>query len=150
MEPLGPGSFDPRHSLTSRSAPSIGFGSGSRWKDLPKMPKRKDGNGSTERSTVTVTTPGPGAYEMSSSNRMFLGKNVVILCFWFCWLMFEDNCVFLWNWPVRNPMAVTIKGPWPERDRDHLKLQKSEKKKDEAPVGPGPPISSFKPRRFSS
>lgn len=69
---------------------------------------------------------------------------------------------FLWIFPNptgavlrRNPAAVTIKGPWPDRDRERnadrdRDLEKSDAKRtaDEAPVGPGPPMSSFKPRRF--
>ena len=53
-------------------------------------------------------------------------------------------------------MAVSIKGPWPDRDRADRDVRdpkdpKAETKKDEtlAPVGPGPPMTSFRPKRFS-
>lgn len=127
-EPPGPGSFEPRHSFTSRSSPSIGFGSSSRWKDLPKLPgEKKDAKDGKDGKHEEPSSPGPGAYNTTS----LTGR-------------------------MRNPMAVSIKGPWPDRDRADRDLRdpkdpKAETKKDEtlAPVGPGPPMTSFRPKRFS-
>ena len=63
----GPGHFDPRYSAVTRSAPSIGFGSGSRWREIKRLPKREKGPG--------PAGPGPGEYNQStlSGNKMKLG-----------------------------------------------------------------------------
>ena len=48
-------------------------------------------------------------------------------------------------------MSVTIKGPWADRDRDRNDREKAKADKmeaEEAPIGPGPPITSFKSKRF--
>ena len=69
-EPLGPGHFEPRYSFSSKSAPSIGFGSGSRWNE-PKVKKKGEG----KERPASPSSPGPGAYNISSStgNKMIPG-----------------------------------------------------------------------------
>jgi len=118
-EPLGPGHFEPRYSFTSTSAPSIGFGSGSRWNE-PKVKKKGEG----KERPPSPSSPGPGAYNISSStgNKM------------------------------KTPMSVTIKGPWADRDRERNREEATDKTDVEevlAPIGPGPPITTFKSKRFS-
>lgn len=114
----GPGHFDPRYSAVTRSAPSIGFGSGSRWREIKRLPKREKGPG--------PAGPGPGEYNQStlSGNKM------------------------------KNSTAVTIKGPWPDRGRPNSKPGTPNNATNEeevvealAPVGPGPPITTFKSKR---
>lgn len=52
----------------------------------------------------------------------------------------------------KTPMSVTIKGPWADRDRERNDREEAKADKtevEEAPVGPGPPITTFKSKRFS-
>lgn len=52
----------------------------------------------------------------------------------------------------KTPMSVTIKGPWADRDRERNREEATDKTDVEevlAPIGPGPPITTFKSKRFS-